>query len=114
MIRVFSLAIFLTLAACAGDTKAPPANILSKEKMIQYFIDLEITEVKLNSLNLPPDTIQLFYDSIRKELFRKHNITDSVYYKSLRYYLYDVNSMEDIYSAVVDSLSLRERLQNTK
>ena len=114
MIRVFSLVFFITLAACSNNTKAPPPDILSKEKMVQYLIDLEITEAKITSLNLPPDTIKTFYDTIRKELFRKHNMTDSAYYKSLRYYLYDVKDMEDIYSAVVDSLSLRERLQNNK
>ena len=82
--------------------------------MIQYFIDLEITQAKINSLNLPPDTVKVFYDKIRQELFRKHNFSDSAYFKSLRYYLYDVKDMEDIFSAVVDSLSLRERLQTNK
>jgi hypothetical protein len=114
MIRVFCLTFFLILAACANETKAPPADILTKEKMIDYLIDLQITEAKINSLGLPPDTVKSFYNTIRDELYKKHNISDSVYYKSLRYYLYDVKDMEDIYSAVVDSLSLRERLQKTK
>ncbi len=108
--KFFYTSIFITLVACSGQTQPPPKGILSKDQMIEYLIDLQITEAKIAALDLPEDTVKKFYGEIQQQLYRKHNITDSVYYKSLSYYLYTVKQMEDIYSAVVDSLSLRERL----
>ena len=112
MIKLFYALFFLFLAGCISKSDTPPQGILSKEKMIEYLIDLQINEAKLSTLSLPQDTVKEFYDQLQHDLFRKHNIVDSVYYKSLAYYLYDVKEMEDIYGAVVDSLSLRERLHN--
>ena len=112
MIKLFYILFFLLLSGCISKSEQPPEGILSKEKMIAYLIDLQITEAKIATLNIPQDTVRVFYSQLQQDLFRKHNIADSSYYKSLSYYLYDVKEMEDIYAAVVDSLSLRERLQN--
>ncbi len=112
MFKLFYVFLFITLAGCISQTKPVPPGILPKEKMVEYLIDLQITESKITYLNLPQDTVRKFYSRIQKELLQKHHISDSAYYKSLSYYLYDVNGMEDIYSAVVDSLSLRERLKH--
>ncbi len=108
--KFFYISIFILLLACSRKTQPPPEGILSKDRMIEYLIDLQITEAKINSLNLPEDTVKKFYGDIQRELFKRHNISDSTYYKSLSYYIYTVKEMDDIYSAVVDSLSLRERL----
>lgn len=112
MVKLFYIALFLMLAGCAEHPKKPPRGILSEEKMIAYLIDLQITEAKIATLNIPQDSVRTFYDQLQQDLFRKHHIADSDYFNSLSYYLYDVKGMEDIYSAVVDSLSLRERLHN--
>ena len=112
MKRVFYTAFFLLLPACISPDKKPPEGIMSKAQMVSYLIDMHIEEAKISTLRIPEDTVKKFYGKIQQELFRKHGVSDSIYFKSLSYYLYDVKSMDDIYAAVVDSLSLRERLHN--
>jgi hypothetical protein len=113
MNRLFYLAVLGVLAACVGRSEKPPPGIMSKEKMVEFLIDLQLTDSKINSLRIPDDTVWKFYDQVREGIYRKHNIDDSTFLKSMSYYIYTVKQMEEIYNAVVDSLSLRERLHKT-
>jgi hypothetical protein len=113
MVKLFYFVILITLTGCIHTSKKIPEGIMSQKEMVAYLIDLQLVDAKIQSLNLPEDSIKKFYGKLEQELFKKHDITDSLYIKSVSYYLYDVKGMEEIYSAVVDSLSLRERLQNT-
>ena len=83
---------------------------MTQQQMINFLIDLHIVEARLNATRLPPDSINLFFSDIEDSLFRKYNVTDSIYYKSYQYYLENIFEMEKIYEAVVDSLSIRERM----
>lgn len=111
MKRLSVLFLFFLLAACI-DQKGTPDGILSKQKMVDFLIDLHIIEARLNTVRFPQDSVKLFFPDIEKELFEKHNITDSIYFVSYQYYLENVKEMEEIYTAVVDSLSIRERILN--
>jgi hypothetical protein len=113
MIKLFYISFLFIILGCSGNIKKLPEGIMTKDQMVAYLIDLQLTEAKIASLKLPEDTVKLFYDQVEKELYKRHHISDSTYLKSISYYLYDVKGIEEIYSAVVDSLSLRERLQNT-
>jgi hypothetical protein len=94
--------------------KKPPENIMSKREMIDFLIDLHIIEAKISMSRIPYDSIKLFFPKVEDSLYRKHQISDSLYKKSYQYYLENITQMEEIYAAVVDSLSLRERIQNTQ
>ena len=110
---IFYVAFFIFLSGCHNRHSKAPDGIMSQEEMVSFLIDLQLTEAKISTLRLPDDTVRLFYDEIKQELYRKHGIKDSIFVKSMSYYVNDVKGIEEIYSAVVDSLSLRERLQNT-
>ena len=107
--------IFLTIAifACVRKDK-PPEDIMSKEQMVSFLIDLHIMEAKINVVRFPKDSTISIFPEVEKALFKKHNITDSIYFKSYQYYLNDMFEMEKIYTAVVDSLSLRERISSKR
>lgn len=111
--KKFFLGLLLIFFFSCIHTDKPPADIMTKQEMINFLIDLHIVEAKINILSVPPDTVKKFFPEIQDNLFEKHHITDSVYYKSYQYYLTHVDEMEEIYSAVVDSLSIRERVLNT-
>jgi hypothetical protein len=87
---------------------------MSKQQMVSFLIDLHLMEAKINVVRFPKDSTKAYFPRIEEALFEKHNITDSVYFKSYQYYLNDMFAMEEIYSAVVDSLSLRERISSKK
>lgn len=104
------LFIMFTSWACER-ANTTPEGILPKEKMVSFLIDLHIAEARINDLNLRRDSAEKFFKVVEDSLYRKNGIADdSVYIRSYEYYLNDVQGLDDIYSAVVDSLSLRERL----
>lgn len=76
---------------------------------------MHIAEARINDLNLRRDSAEKFFKVVEDSLFKKNGIaSDSLYFKSYEYYVRDVQGLDDIYSAVVDSLSLRERLSKEK
>lgn len=103
--------MFLALIACSRQDKKPE-GILSEQKMVDILIDLHIIEARINSVRIPKDTVKKFFPELEEKLFEKHGVSDSAYYRSYQYYLENVGKMEEIYSAVVDSLSVRERVSN--
>lgn len=92
----------------------PSENIMSQQEMVDFLIDLHIIEGKISISRIPNDSIKLFFQDIEDSLYKKHHVTDSIYKKSYQYYLENIDLMEEIYSAVVDSLSLRERITDNK
>ena len=78
--------------------------------MISFLIDLHIQESKVTISRMNKDSVRAFFPEVEQKLFEKHGIDDSLYLMSFEYYLREIQIMEEIYTAVVDSLSLRERL----
>jgi hypothetical protein len=92
----------------------PPEGIMSQQEMVDFLIDLHIIEAKVSMSRIPNDSVKLFFDYVEVSLNLKHHLTDSIYKKSYQYYLENIDLMEEIYSAVVDSMSLRERILDTE
>lgn len=99
----------LSFLAC-DRKEITPHGVLPKEKMVSIFIDMHIAESQISSLNLKRDSSKLLFEHYEQKVLEKHNVSDSLYKESYNYYLYNVNDMEKIYDAVIDSLSLRERI----
>lgn len=104
----FFLLVMISLSCDKKQTT--PKGILPKEKMVGIFIDLHITESKISALNLKRDSSKILFQHYEQEIFKKHEVPEEVYMKSYSYYVENVNDMEQIYDAVIDSLSLRERI----
>lgn len=109
MKKLFLGISLMAMLACSGKEKKPE-GLMSQQEMINFLIDLHIVEARLNIMRVPNDTISLFFDEVEDSLFQKHGINDSIYYQSYQYYLDHIGEMETIYEAVVDSLSIRERV----
>ncbi len=82
--------------------------------MVSILIEMHMLEGKLNTLNLKRDSLEKLYYYYEHEVYAKHEVSDSVYLKSYEHYLSQPKQFESIYAAVVDSLSLQERLQSGK
>lgn len=107
----FLMTIFVFSCFACEDSKTSPEGVLPKEKMISFLIDLHIAEARINDLNLRRDSAEKLFQVVEDSLFIKNGIeNDTVYDNSYEYYLADIEGLDEIYSAVVDSLSLRERL----
>ena len=71
-------------------------------------IDIHLVEAAVSIKNLPRDSSVLVYSLYEKDVFKKHNISDSTYKKSFDFYTSRPALMDKLYEMVVDSLSLRE------
>lgn len=98
------------LAACV-EPETPPARLISQDQMINILTDIHIAEAKVNHLNLRSyDSIQVVYRDYEMDIFRKYQVDTARYRESYQFYLEHPAYMDEIYAAVVDSLSLRENL----
>lgn len=76
--------------------------------MVEVLIDIHLTEGLTSALPVAYDSSKVLYSLLEKEVFMKHEVTDSVFTQSMLYYLRDPAEMELIYSRVVDSLVVKE------
>jgi hypothetical protein len=77
--------------------------------MVRTLTEIYVVEEKVNRLGLIRDSSEKVFDSLRVRVFRNMPYPDSVFKRSLDYYTDRPKEMEVIYTALVDSLQLREQ-----
>ncbi|WP_343849642.1 DUF4296 domain-containing protein [Algoriphagus jejuensis] len=109
MKRILAFLIFLfCLGSC--NRNSPPPGILSEDEMVNVLIDIQLTEGIVSALPVAYDSSQLLYSLLEKDVFEKHAVQDSVFTKSMLFYLEDADKMTRIYSRVIDSLTVHESI----
>jgi len=108
--KSFLSIIILVAVSCASNTG--PEIIMAEEDMINYLIDLHIAEAGVQNLRLKGDSAKIVFAAREKQMLLEHQISDSVFINSYNYYLNHPVQLERIYSAVVDSISLKQSLIN--
>lgn len=110
LILFLLLTLFLIAGCRSGNKNAEDSGgrILSKNEMIEFLTDLQLSEAAIRSVQDPSatDSTQrrlFFYD-----LYKKHDITPSDFNASLNYYLLKVNELDEIYDEVIANLNTRE------
>ncbi len=87
-----------------------PDGYLSEQDMIGFLIDLHVLQAQIQNLRLPNDSAEFTFMVIEKEMFDEYGYRDSLFYDSYSWYLEHPEQMHSIYTAVVDSLTLRQSL----
>ncbi len=95
--------------SCNRDNEKPPAGILSKPEMIKVLSEVYLTEEKINRLGVNRDSAIAAFDFVSSRIFEKTGVADSVFDASFDYYNDRPKEMEQIYTALVDSLQLMEQ-----
>jgi hypothetical protein len=93
------------LGAC--ESKERPEGVLSREEYAAWLIDVYLAEARLATQ--PRDSASPLFFSFEKKLQQRHGLSDSVLKHTYQYYLNHPDQLEQVYVAVVDSLSLREQ-----
>ena len=111
---VAMLMIIFVLVGCHQDsalTKLPP-NLLDKQQMVSFLIDLHLAEAKMSYIEVrKTDSLEIVFRHYERYLMDQHGFTDSVYLQSYAYYLDHMELMDEIYDDVVDSLSVMNSRQ---
>ena len=101
--------LLLTLPACQRpEEPLQPADLLPKERLIPLIADLHLLEAQVEGSRLSPDSSRALYLSEQKNLLSKRGVTDSAFQRSYRYYGIHGKDLDDIYGAVIDTLTRRE------
>lgn len=105
--------VLLATAGC-GTRDNRPSDVLDKPTMVKTLIDVYVMEEKVRRLSLSPDSTQKVFERLKTKVFEADTIQDSVFRKSLDYYMGQPKEMQQIYTALVDSLNLREQKEPLK
>jgi hypothetical protein len=100
----------LILGGCAK--KKRPADILSRDQMVKALAEIYINEQKINKLSLDTDSSQIVFKKMKDRIFADLGIQDSIMKKSYAYYTDRPLELEQIYTALVDTLNLYEQRGN--
>ncbi|WP_226391041.1 DUF4296 domain-containing protein [Penaeicola halotolerans] len=101
----FFLVFLCTIFLLACKESKTPKGLVPSDKMVSVLIDIHLLESKLGMLSITRDSAQVLYKELEKEIFQKHQVEEAVYRRSFTYYMEDIQAMDKIYDAVIDSLS---------
>lgn len=85
-----------------------PDTLLNEVVMSNILLDVHLLESKINTLGKKGDTSFQIYDHFEKLILEKHGVDSLVYTQNLAYYLEHPSLLEKVYTAIIDSLLLRE------
>ncbi len=111
--------LFLTLCvalllSCTKQDDRPPPGLYDTQQIAAFLKDLYILEMKVKELRLTDDSTKKVFAYYEQQLYNKHNMSDSVYRESFKYYIDDIKGLSKIYEIIADSLSLEERIETIK
>lgn len=81
---------------------------MPKEKMTQVLIDIHIAEAAIALKGLEADSARILYSIQKQKVLKKHGVGEEEYDTSFEYYVNHPELLDEVYTSVVDSLSLRE------
>lgn len=86
-----------------------PAGVLSKEDYAALLVDVYLAEARLNALSAQRDSLSKIYFPHEQKLLQQKGLPDSVVLRTYQYYLNHPADLEEVYSILIDTLSLREQ-----
>lgn len=108
-----SLILIVWMLGACGESRVPD-GVLSEDKMVEVLIDIHMAEGYVSSFPIHYDSSRRLYPLFETEVFRKHQVPDSVFVESLVYYMRDTRLMNRIYARTIDSLSVIEKIGTPK
>ncbi len=99
------IALFLSACNSTIERYPEPQNLLSEEEMVEIMTDLMKTESYIQNRDL---SVSKYYKTMIKSgqaIFKQHNISESQFEESLKYYGSRQQKMEHIYDEVLNNLN---------
>lgn len=103
------LIIFLsaTIIGCQGTKK--PSDVLSQTQLSALLVDIYIAEARADNIPGSKDSTIRYFIPFEQKLLKNKGLSDTVLRKTYAYYLGHPKELEQVYDAVIDTLSLREQ-----
>ncbi len=105
--KIFKIIALLAVCFSCQNNNVPD-GVIAKDKMTKILIEIHNLEAKIAVQNMPADSSKMYYYKLQGEIFKSYQTDSSQFNKSFKYYLGQGTAFDNIYAAVVDSLSLQE------
>ena len=103
-----ALLVVLIIFSCKPKERLPD-GVLTKDEMVDLMMEFYLAEEKIGRLNLSRDSSEALFEILKHKILEKAAVEDSVFKRSFDYYVDKPVEMELIYTALVDSLQLKEQ-----
>jgi hypothetical protein len=111
--RKIHFIFLIILAACVKPTPAPP-DLLEKEKMAEILVNIHVSEASIEQEQIVLDSSKILYSAAHKDILAEFNVSEEQFKTSFLYYLGEVKQMDEIYTIVLDKLSVMEAQNKSK
>jgi Domain of unknown function (DUF4296) len=101
--------IFMFLFFSCKTKNVVPEGILPQDRMVSVLSELYISEQKISTLGVKRDSLRQVFGLMKDSIFERTGVSDSVFKKSMNYYMDRPQALENIYTVLIDSLNLREQ-----
>jgi hypothetical protein len=101
------LASLLILSGCTQ--KGKPKGLLGQADMVRVMTELYLAEQKVATVGVSRDSTAQMFRYMSPEIFSNAGTNDSIFRLSFDYYMENPVQMQEIYTALIDSLNLREQ-----
>ena len=108
LIQLCTAMVVLMFLSCSKKERVPE-GILSRGQMVTVLSELYIIEQKISTLGIKRDSLTQIFAAMKGRVFKQTGVEESVFEKSLNYYVDHPKSLEEIYTVLIDSLNLREQ-----
>ena len=106
MIRIILFGMMILVPSACGKS-GKPEGILTEKQMVNVMTELYLAEEKANRLSIPYDSVKEVFPIFSAKAFEKAGVSDTLFRKSLDYYMSKPDKLENIYTILVDSLNLK-------
>ncbi|MCS6821591.1 MAG: DUF4296 domain-containing protein [Microscillaceae bacterium] len=108
---IHSITLCLIIALSCQPQIEIPKNILPKTKMVDILVDLHIAEAMVMEKNYAsPDSAYATFQMMQSQILKWHQVDSLTYHQSYAFYLKDMKLLDEVYAAVVDSLSYKSAI----
>ena len=106
---VIVLLSFILLFGLAQCSEKKPEKVLSEAEMVAILTDIYLAEEKVSRLAIRYDSMKVVFPYFEERIYAKYGVSDSLLTHSFQYYLQHPDKLDGIYTAVIDSLNLKEQ-----
>ncbi|WP_041649417.1 DUF4296 domain-containing protein [Marivirga tractuosa] len=99
----------LIIVSCSGKEERPK-GVIPPEKMAIILSDIYLAEHKASNIAVRQDSSRIILRHYELKIFEDHDTNDSIYKESFKYYLEHPEQLETIYDIVIDTVSLRNQV----
>ena len=115
MKKLFLAFCSVALLGCSEEKAKLPADLLPPAKITSILADIHIAESRVELMRVSPDTANVVFKRLQKDIFKKHKVSEAEFTKTYNYYLDNIGALDKVYEGLVDTLTMREvRLTSEK